>query len=114
MKNKYKNKKNEYDGIVFDSKKELDRYKVLIAMEHEGEIQCLKMQVPFVLLDSVKFHNEIRKKPAVKYIADFVYYTPSGCVVIEDVKSDFTRSLPVYRLKKHMMRAILGLDISEV
>lgn len=111
---KYKNSKIIHDGIKFDSKKERDRYLHLKKLEEQGKIHFLKMQEPFKLLESVKFEGSSRAKPAVKYVADFTYFTPTNCLVIEDVKSDFTRSLPVYRLKKHMMKALLFLEITEI
>ena len=46
-------------------------------------------------------------------IADFVY-VQNGQVVIEDVKSEATKKLPVYRLKIHLMKHIHGLDVNEI
>jgi len=34
--------------------------------------------------------------------------------VVEDVKSEFTRKDPVYRLKYKLMKACHGIDIREV
>ncbi len=47
-----------------------------------------------------------------RYVADFVYIR-DGRRVIEDVKSSFTKMLPVYRLKKRLLAAV-GLEINEV
>ena len=47
------------------------------------------------------------------YIADFTYEELGG-VVVEDVKSEFTRKDPVYRLKNKLMKACHGIDIREV
>lgn len=82
-------------------------------MQQEGEIHSLECQVKFVLAESVKFANESRRKPAIKYVADFVYQE-KGQLVVEDVKSKMTRSLPVYRLKKHLMKSVHGLEIREI
>jgi len=49
----------------------------------------------------------------VKYVADFVYQE-NGQLVVEDVKSTMTRNLPVYRLKKHLMKSVHGLEIREI
>jgi hypothetical protein len=38
----------------------------------------------------------------MEYIADFVY-SREGIVIIEDVKSKFTATDPVYRIKKKLL-----------
>ena len=43
--NKYGNKKVEYNGLKFDSKKEKDRYIFLKEQERIGNIQDLQLQV---------------------------------------------------------------------
>lgn len=100
---KYRNKKTEVDGIMFDSAKEATRYKELLLLLKAGEIGHLELQVPFEL-------NE-----GVKYIADFVYLDArTGDKVVEDVKSDHTKRLPVYRIKKKLMKSIYQIIIKEV
>ena len=47
---KYKAKKCHYDGITFDSGKEMKRYVQLKLMERAGEISDLKLQVKFELI----------------------------------------------------------------
>ena len=113
MRNKYNNRKVELNGFTFDSQKEARRYRDLQLLERTGVIQELKTQVAFVLADSVKFENEARRKPAVKYIADFTYIE-NDKLIIEDVKSAITRKDKVYRLKKHFMKSVHGLEIREV
>ena len=110
---KYKNQKIECDGLKFDSKKEAQRYKVLRDMQKDGVIGELQCQTVFILADAVKYSGEPRKKPALRYLADFTY-TLNGALVVEDVKSDYTRSLPAYRIKKHLMMSVHGIEISEV
>ena len=110
---KYKNKKVVLNGITFDSQKEARRYRDLSLLERAGEIKSLELQKAFILAESVKFENEPRRKPAVKYVADFVY-RENGQLVVEDVKSTMTRNLPVYRLKKHLMKSVHGLEIREI
>lgn len=95
---KYSNRKVVLNGTTFDSRKEARRFRELQLLEHRGLIQDLQTQYGFVLAESVKFSNEPRRKPAVKYVADFVY-KQNGVTVVEDVKSEMTRKLPVYRLK---------------
>ena len=104
---KYLNKKTKVDGITFDSKKEANRYLILKQMEKEGKINSLKRQVPFPLIRKSKYGREIR------YIADFTYYL-DGWLVVEDVKSPYTRKNPVYKLKKRLMAELYGIVINEV
>lgn len=113
VKSKFKNKKVEFDGLTFDSKKESRRYNELKLLERGGYIGGLELQKSFVLAESVKFENEPRAKPAVRYVADFVYIE-NGKMVVEDVKSSATKALPVYRLKKHLMKSVHGIDIKEI
>ena len=62
-KSKYYAKKVEYDGIVFDSKLEGARYKILKEMQDRGEICELEVQVPYECV--------VEAKKLCKYIADF-------------------------------------------
>ena len=112
---KYNNTKREYDGHKFDSLKELARYKILSAWLASGIIRELNLQEPFVLVPAVILikDGKPKKKPAVKYIADFTYMKDSDFIV-EDVKSEATKNLPVYRLKIHLMKHIHGLDVTEI
>ena len=50
MRNKYGNKKCQYNGIVFDSKHEMERYKELLLLQRAGEIEDLKLQERFELI----------------------------------------------------------------
>ena len=104
---KYKNKKTEVDGIVFDSKKEAARWLELKALEAAGAIRRLSRQVRIPL--------EVNGTVVAHWVADFAYYEDLQMLrpVWEDVKSDYTRKLPVYRLKKKLVKAIYGVDIKE-
>lgn len=108
---KYKNTKVMIDGHVFDSKKEAKRYRDLKLMQRAGQIQDLQLQVVFVLVESVVLDG--RKKPAMRYIADFVY-VQGGLKIVEDVKSLATRRLAAYRQKKHLMKSVHNIEIQEV
>lgn len=94
--NKYKNKKAFYDGHWFDSIKEKNHYIALKQLEKADIIEDLQMQVPFLLIDTIK-HNG-KTYPKTKYIADFTYKR-DGKLIVEDVKSEITRKDPTYRLK---------------
>lgn len=112
---KYRSRKVMLDGICFDSAKEAKRYTELKLMERAGQIRELRLQVAFHLADAVQLEGETRKKPAMKYIADFVYFdVEAGREVVEDVKSKATRKLPVYRVKKHLMKILHKIDIREI
>jgi hypothetical protein len=102
---KYRNKRCEVDGITFDSQREAARWLELKALESAGAIAALRRQVriPIVV-------NGVR---VCVYVADFTY-VERGRRVIEDVKSSFTRKLPVYRLKKKLVKAACGIEIIEV
>lgn len=108
---KYKNTKVVIDGHTFDSKKEAKRYQDLKLLVKAGEISDLQMQVVFVLVESVVLDG--RKKPDMRYVADFVYCS-DGLKIVEDVKSCATRKLAAYRQKKHLMMSVHGIEIQEV
>lgn len=105
--NKYKNKKVEYHGIKFDSKKERDYYIVLEMMLKNKQITDLKTQVKFELQPSFKFKGKTIR--SINYIADFTY-TKDGQLVIVDTKGYKTE---VYKLKKKLMQ-FKGYDIKEI
>lgn len=99
---KYRNKITAIDGIKFASKAEANRYLELRIMQQAGVIKDLVLQPEYRLaVDGLLI---------CKYRADFAY-TDKGSTVVEDVKGFKT---PVYRLKKKMMAAILGIDVQEV
>lgn len=110
----YINKKVVVDGIKFDSKKESRRYLVLKQMQKDGEISDLEVQPRFRLVEGVKFSGDKRAKPAIRYTADFAYTdTKTGKRVVEDVKSPVTKEKPSYKMKRHMMLAIHGIEVLE-
>lgn len=105
---KYKNKKSEYKGIKFDSKREMLRYIVLDDMQNKGEIEDLQLQVPFILIPPFELNG--KKYKGMKYIADFTY-KKDGKVVVEDVKGMRT---DVYKIKKKLMAYVHKIEIKEV
>lgn len=115
VKNKYKNQPVFHDGIRFDSKRERDRYLELMLLKRVGQIRDLRLQVSFELEPPVKLKGEKRTKPALRYVADFVYYVVgTDKMVVEDVKSPTTRKKPEYRIKKHKMKLRYDIDIEEI
>jgi len=107
---KYRNQRTECDGITFDSKKEAARYRELKLMEKVGSIMWLKTQVPHPI--------EVNNQVVCRYYADFTYMERDEAgvwwPVVEDVKSAITRKNPVYRLKRRLMKAALGITIREI
>lgn len=99
--------KTVVDGIKFDSKAEARRYGELVILERAGKICDLRRQVAFALVPGVKFAGASRARPAIRYIADFVYVEPAG-QVIEDVKGVET---PEFKLKRHLLLALHGLEV---
>ena len=105
--NKHGNKKTLLDGIWFDSELEARGWSELIRLESLMIISDLQRQVPFALAPSVKLHGEKRARPAIRYVADFVY-EQGGDTVVADSKGYDT---PMSRLKRHLMKTVLGLDV---
>ena len=105
--NKYHAHKTEVDGFIFDSQAEARRYSELKLLETMREIGDLQLQV--------KYNLDVNGTNCGAYYADFEYFdSRTGKCVTEDVKSEGTRALPVYRLKKKLVKAIYGVDIVEV
>ena len=108
---KYGNKKiTAADGGTFDSVAEFHRWSHLQMLQRGGHISDLRRQVVFEMVPSVKFAGAARARPAIRYIADFVYLE-SGIEVIEDVKGVETTE---FKLKRHLMKALLGLEVKVV
>lgn len=92
-------------SVIYDSRKEAQIGQQLRYRQGAGQISDLKRQVTF--------RFELNGILICKYIADFTYIE-NGKLVVVDVKSSFTAKLPVYVLKKKMMRAFHGIEITEV
>ena len=108
---KYNNHKTVVDGVTFDSMAEAKRWHELVMLQRAGIITDLRRQVSFELVPSVKFFGATRATPALRYIADFGYTdVATGRKTVEDKKGALTA---VYKIKKHLMKALLGIDILE-
>lgn len=100
------------DNIRFASKAEARRYQELKMLEKAGKVRNLKLQPKYPLVFSPGAGRDVANVGS--YIADFWYLAVERGVerpVIEDVKGVKT---PVYRLKKKMVEAIYGIQITEV
>lgn len=101
---KYRNIKTEYNGVLYDSRKEMRRAVALEWMERAGIIRNLERQKVFVLQDGY-INNRGEKIRPITYVADFVYFdTERDKNIVEDVKSPATRT-DVYRIKKKLFEA---------
>ena len=121
---KYHNEQTKIDGIVFDSKKEANRYRELKLLEKAGEISDLKRQVKYELIpaqydtkDEWVSPTRVRQRvvcveKAVTYYADFVYKDKmTGETMVEDAKGVRTE---VYKIKKKLMLWVHGIKVREV
>ena len=120
---KYRNKKTIVEGLVFDSKKEANRYRELSVLWRAGVISDLELQKEFELVPAqyetfprygkngnrLKDGNRCIEKP-VKYKADFVY-KENGSVIVEDTKGVKTKD---YIIKRKLMLHVHGIKIKEV
>lgn len=106
---KYKNKKVSWQGQAFDSKAELSRYIQLLSLVKCGEIRDLTRQVSFVLAPKVVIQGKAKR--SLIYRADFSYVdVRTGKQVVEDKKGALTA---VYKIKRHLMKSVHGVDIYE-
>jgi len=113
---KYGAVKVTVDGIVFDSKREAQRYHELKLMERAGEIAQLEVQPRFQLRVSANL-TPLGQIMIGDYVADFRYQTKNHIdaihwhTVVEDVKGFKT---PLYRWKKKHVEAQYGIEIKEI
>jgi len=128
MRSKYGAKKVTIDGIKFDSATEGRYYEKYRDMEKAGLIQNLRRQVSYELIPAVwEEYDDVKhlkrgdkivrkrrqKQRAITYIADFVF-TKDGVEYVVDVKGGPRARTKEYLLKKKMMYALKGIEITEV
>jgi hypothetical protein len=115
---KYRNKKVELDGHIFDSRKEAAVYAELKACQKTGEIDKFEMQKRYELIPAQYAMKDVNGKQrrtcverAITYLADFVVYYPDGEISVIDAKGMKT---DIYRIKRKLMLMVHGLAIKEV
>lgn len=125
-KNKYNAKKVEYDGLLFDSQKEVLRYKELSLLRSEGIISNLQRQVKYILIPTQREPAVLGPRGGLKqgkllenecsYIADFVYtVNETGEMVVEDVKGyQKGEAYKVFTIKRKLMLFVYGIQIKEI
>lgn len=118
---KYKNRKVQVDGIIFDSAKEANRYKELNMMEKAGKIKELQRQVKYVLIPAQREPAEGKKKGKLlerecAYLADFVYFdNDKGEYIVEDVKGyRGGGAYEVFKIKRKLMLYRFGIHVTEI
>ena len=107
---KYRNSVTRTEDGVFPSKKEALRWGELRLLEKAGKIRNLKRQVRFVLAPAVMLYG--RQIPALRYYADATYEeAPDWEFVVEDAKGYRDKT---YKVKRHLMMSVHGIEIREV
>lgn len=107
---KYGNKKVTFDGIEFDSMKEMNRYAELKLLERAKKIKNLQTQVKYTLIPAQRIDGKVVEREC-NYIADFVYNDKSGKLVVEDTKGFRTDT---YKIKRKLMLWVHGIRIKEI
>lgn len=105
---KYRNRVTDTPDGRFDSEAEYRHWCHLKIRQQLGEITDLKRQVVFELAPAVEIGG--RKRPPLRYVADMVYQE-GGETVVADVKGAVT---PEYRIKRHLLKAVHGIEIREI
>ena len=124
----YNIKTRSRDGIVFDSNKEARRWEQLLLLQRAGEITSLRRQVRYELVPAqyetrIRYSTKTGKRikdevklveRKVEYIADFTYTdAKSGELIVEDVKSEATKT-PEFIIKKKLMLAVHGIKVKVI
>lgn len=105
--NKFNARRVEYDGYMFASMDERDRYIQLKMMEQGGLIRDLELQP--------KFRCEVNGFHITTYKADFRYYDIQNKeTIIEDVKGGSATRTEAYVIRKKLTQAIYGIKITEI
>ena len=113
-KNKYNAEKTAYDGELFDSAKEADRYAELLLLQRAGKIFDLQRQVKFELRPPQERPDGKREFP-VRYIADFVYKDKTGRKVAEDVKGYKNgAAYKMFVVKRKLMLLVHHIAVKEI
>lgn len=105
--NKYGNKKTEYNGQTFDSRKEAQyaRELDLLSKAQNDTQRVVKYET------QVRYPLEVNGTKIATYVLDFKVEYADGRVEFVDVKGMRTG---VYKLKKKLMLACHGIEITEV
>lgn len=94
---KYNAKQVEYNGVIYDSKLEVEYRKLLEEQVAKGEIKSFSFHPTYILQD--KFIKQGKLIRAIVYEADFVIHTLDDREIVIDLKGYPT---PLSILKKKM------------
>lgn len=102
-KSKYRNEKTEYNGVLYDSKKEAKYAQDLDLLVKGKQVEKWERQTPFTCV--------VNKKKICTYYADFKVWYTNGTIEVIDVKGVKT---DVYKIKKKLVEALFNIKIIEV
>ena len=102
---KYGNKRVQFNGRWYDSKKEAEHARSFQGLASRGLITEYEEQKPIVLVPG---YGKLRP---IVYVADFAFRDGEGRYFVYDAKGFKTKE---YRLKKRMAALLLGLEITEI
>ena len=103
---KYHNTPVVIDGLRFDSKRELARYRELVLLRDAGVISDLVIHPRYTVMDGYN-RKDGTHVTAITYTGDFEYIE-NGQKVVEDVKGVETQ---VFRIKRKLFeRCYPGID----
>jgi hypothetical protein len=94
---KYKSKKVEIDGHVFDSKIEARYYEQLKWLQEHNQILFFRLQPRYLLQEAFQKNGKTFRK--IEYIADFEVHHLDGSIEVIDVKGIETEA---FRLKRKL------------
>lgn len=94
---KYKSKKVEVDGHVFDSKIEARYYQQLKWLQEHEQILFFRLQPRYLLQEAFRKNGKTFRK--IEYIADFEVHHLDGSIEVVDVKGYETEA---FRLKRKL------------
>jgi hypothetical protein len=104
---KYNAKKTEYNGVMFDSKKEANRAMELDLLIRGKVVEKVEYQPVFDCI--------IEDKKICKYKADFKVFYLDGHIEYEDVKGcKKCSAYSMFRLKKKLVEALFNVKIIEI
>jgi hypothetical protein len=103
---KYKSRGVWRDGIYFHSTGEANYWEVLKIELARGEYADIKRQVRIKIV--------INGVLICTYVADFVITHLDGRKEVRDYKSEFTRTLAEYKIKKQLLAALYKINIVEI
>lgn len=106
---KYYSRKVTMNGVVYDSKKEANRWCELSLLAKAGKITNLQRQVKYELIPAQRIDGKVVER-ACTYVADFVYER-DGKLVVEDTKGFKTKD---YIIKRKLLLYLHNIRIKEI